>query len=393
MRPKSDTCLGSDARLGLTWEGERSDSPRLVAHAEHASFVGACSALGRNHSWRNKQVVKLINRALLCALVCAVVAGCGGKDDPIASDKGTGGASDGTGGSNDGSGGSADASGGTDTGTGGMIEPKPEPEPEPEPAGPLLNTPDAELSTTHFDVGSEGLFLVSSNLTTKPSLDQWFEEWYAVIGNDGPSTLCYVQAEVDFLSGGVIVAEHYSYAGGAPFESSDSTTGGAIPCIAPGEEGIIYSNAFATSNLGLSSVDSIEVILVGSDYNATPHAMAPTYTPMATADWTVSGVATAVANVYNLAIDVYAYDEAGFVYDRQTAYHLDPLYAGGTWEFETYAFDQEVVEFQSYIDFLPGSGAASFKIGAPELSELEKQRATKARLDAQHAKNKEASLD
>ncbi len=228
---------------------------------------------------------------------------------------------------------------------------------DPEPTDPLVNTPNAEVDSTLYDEESEGLFLVSSNLLTSPSASEWFEQWYAVIGNDGPNTLCYVQAEVDFLSGGVIVAEHYGFADADPFMEPDDQFESTIPCIAPGEVGVVYSNGFASSNYGAMTVDAIEVIMVGSDYGAVvPHPMTPTYTPMATDDWRVGGTATSVADIYNMAIDVYAYGADGLVFDRQSDYHLDAFYQGATWDFETLSFDEAVTEFEDYIDFLPGSG-------------------------------------
>lgn len=237
-------------------------------------------------------------------------------------------------------------------GLGGSTNPAPKPEPKP--TGPVLNTPDAKVTTEIFDAQSTGLYLVSSNLLSRPSAGQWFEQWYAVIGNNGPNTLCFVQAEVDFLSGGTTLSHHYGFADAAPYQTDSASS---TACIAPGKFGVVYDNGFAESNVDLSSVDEIKLVLAGSNIDgAIPHPLAPTYTSEATADWTVAGTATAVDDVYNVALDVYAVDADGLVYDRQTAYHLDAFYQGTTWNFETNAYDQEVGDYMDFISFIPGVG-------------------------------------
>lgn len=277
----------------------------------------------------------------------AATGGSGGTGPATGGSGGTGGA--GTGGSSD------EATGGT----GGAME---------EEVGPLLNTEAASLVVSPYDTTSEALAVISSNLLSKPSADEYFEQWYLVVENTGATPLCYVQAEVDFNRDGVTVTEHFGYASGFPYEVADSTL--SAPCLAKGERGVVYSNGFADSDVDVPSIDEVDLILLGQIYDgAQPHPNAPTITSSAE-DWRVSGTAEANGTIYNIGLDAYPYDDEGFVFDQVSDVHLDTLLDGSVWDFETVTAEQNFEEYEIYSDFIEGASTLSTKSSTPESERL-----------------------
>jgi len=237
--------------------------------------------------------------------------------------------------------------------------------------------PLATVSIEPFNQNSAGLTVISSNLLSRPSASQWYEQWFAVLANEGTSTLCYAQAEVDFVRAGVIVAEHYGYADAAAHGVIGDSSN---PCIAPGEVGVVYSNGFADANVNAASVDEIQIIVVGIPSTDPRHPHEPTRTSMATENWTVAGTATASGTIYNIGLDVYAYDDAGLVFERESDHHLETFYSGTTWDYETLSFEAAFTQYEAYIEFLPGAGSRRVgpaPLGWEELVRLREDRAAR----------------
>lgn len=73
--------------------------------------------------------------------------------------------------------------------------------------GPNMNTSNAELIVTPYDTESAGLEVVSSNLLTRPSASQWFEQWYLAVENKGSTVLCYIEVCASFRPEGISLGQ------------------------------------------------------------------------------------------------------------------------------------------------------------------------------------------
>lgn len=238
---------------------------------------------------------------------------------------------------------------------------------------PVSNSPLATITVTPFSTTAEDLYLISSNFVVSPSGGEYFEQWWAVVGNAGIKTLCHIEAEVDFKIGGVLAAEHYGFADADRYQAGIDMP---IACIAPGEIGVVYDNGFVATAVAVDSITAIEVILEGQDYGTTvPHPLAPevisgeVFEPYGTGTgfWAVRGaVYNGAGTIYNIGMSVYPMTSQSLAFDWLLDHHLETFSLGSTWNYETTATDiQSYVDYAQYIDFLPGSGGSSRLVFPP----------------------------
>jgi hypothetical protein len=289
-----------------------------------------------------------------------------GTTDTGAAGNGAAGASGGTGGSGE--------SGGAGGGTGGQAEAGTDGDANPPAPGTMSNLPGVDFQVSTMGAAT-GLSIVTSNLTQDTN-GLVYVEWFAEVKNSGAKPVCLAHVKVTFESTtGGIVESLDGYAAADPYKAGSSTLSSG--CIAPGKTGVVWTNDLPSTAISLQSIKTAKVTIDASSAfdGAVPHPMAPTVsgaaiTPHSTlsSEWSVSGQATAIANIYNVKEDVYVIDAAGFAVDNLGAFHLDTFFQGDTWKFETITGYQgaKPANFRMFASFIEGVKTSAADFAAPE---------------------------
>lgn len=285
-----------------------------------------------------------------------------------ASGAGAGGGSGGTGGSTGGAG-----TGGT-AGSG---------------AGGFRSNPPGIVVQQSTDVS--GLVLLSSNLTQEPSGSGGFQQWFGEVLNQGARTVCFPQVTITFrLEGGALAIEFLSYADAPPYRGGSALT---LPCLAPNGRGGFYSNELGDS-IAIGSIRTATAQLTALEGTYIPHPAAPElvsatagpHSEIGNTWWAVSGELRATSTIHNIGISVYPRSATtGLLLDRLTDTHLDNLFGGLSWFYETIGHDGErYTDFLRFVDFIEGpktllSGIQDQDAADPELARIhERWRAFRA---------------
>src|SRR5579859_7680183 len=273
---------------------------------------------------------------------------------------GTGGAGGGAAGANNGGGGSG-GSAGSDGGTTGPLEAGPDDVNAPQKT--MSNLPGVDFQVTTMGAAT-GLSIATSNLTQDTSA-LVYVQWFAEVKNGGTKPVCLAHVKVAFESGsGSVVESLDGYAAADPYKAGSSTLSDA--CIGPGKTGVLWTNDIPSTAIDLKSITTAKVTIDASSAfdGAVPHPMAPAisgagitqHSMLGPGSWSVSGQATAVADVYNVKEDVYVIDAAGFAVDNLDAFHLDTFLQGDTWKFETISgyTGAKPASFRMFTSFIEG---------------------------------------
>jgi hypothetical protein len=296
----------------------------------------------------------------LCAVGAIVLSvGCGGDEGgdsqaAPANASGSGGtagegtaggaAGEGSGGSmasSGGSSGTAGASGGEGGGAAGQGGAGGEPAMEVFESNP----PGAELDLVITE-GETGLTLLNSN-AKQTTVVSTLVEWFAEVRNDGQSIACYPRAYVtlyDAADGKVWETDDLgSFADTKPYHDPSSTLG-TVPCLAPGEVGVFFSNELRDEPAALATVTRVHVELTSvaiEDVVAHPHPALFANVTMSEFSpgggyWLVEGDLTAAEPMDLTSVNVYLRDPAtGFYESWRYVSSLDVIADGDTWHFET----------------------------------------------------------
>jgi hypothetical protein len=232
-----------------------------------------------------------------------------------------------------------------------------------------------------------GLVIVSSSFTQEDLGGSVFNHWYAELENRGSAIECYahVKLELQDASGTPLVALE-SFADARPYQAGSSVS---MPCLAPGEHGAFYDinqvdALVETSSIrrGAYRIDT----LVRND--AQPSPLAPTVLSASVIPkfngWAVTGSVRADGGtIYNLGMDVYTIGASGRISDRVSDFHLDTLFAGSTWGYETDANGGEpVVSYLQSIEFIVGASSKRSAVQEPRALARQTFRAERARVRA-----------
>lgn len=227
---------------------------------------------------------------------------------------------------------------------------------EPLPADPISNTPNATIDPVQSD---GGIRILSSNLRQHPSAGIYFQEWFAEVENVGTDTYCFINVAVTMTDANAVEqGSFYAYADTPPYddvEGADLSTS----CLAPGDRGAMYSNAFVEVP---AAIDDIVAITLEWDDGvltpaAVPHPATPTLVSANVFESWIEGELRADAGpIYNIVVHFFVRDESGLIVDRVDANHLDPLFDGGSWDFETSAAEGSIDSYLYFVQFIPGVG-------------------------------------
>jgi hypothetical protein len=223
----------------------------------------------------------------------------------------------------------------------------------------------AELSPDASTLAA-GWTLSSSHLTEKPSASDFYKEWFAELYNGTTSTQCMPEVDADFQDGtGASLLKLHTYAYGPAFDLGDGV-GLTGACALPGETLPLWSNALDSFNVPLDSIKKIVLHVQGLDRpKAKLHPSTPTVgTVTKTLDpqlnwWNFSGMATSVADIYNVKIEFWG-KSGGFIVGKTDDFHLDNFLKGDVWSFATQAgIDNPTLDsFTQYFDFIDGPQGA-----------------------------------
>ena len=144
-------------------------------------------------------------------------------------------------------------------------------------------------------------------------------------------------------------ADPYVWTGSAPI----------MPCIAPGEVGSFYTNAFAATNADLSAITLIQVAFHPNTYPGTSLAAdAPLVTstpaPIVGAYGLTGTFTGEVDTVNNIGLDAYPRDATGLVLGQITADDLGTLTAGATYSFSTDTVSTPFTQYRQFVDYITG---------------------------------------
>ena len=213
----------------------------------------------------------------------------------------------------------------------------------------------------------EGLVLVSSRFSEKPSGDDYFRNWFGEVRNTGSKIHCYARVKVSLKdSSGTEIATFNPFADTAPFRLGTSTL--STPCLAPGGRGAFYANGFSTTAANVSSIRRIEVEFSSMESpEAVPDPVAPVLESAMVAStslgYRVSGTLRARETINNIGIDVYPL-VGGVPYEQLSATNLDEVAKGATWAYETRGITMPFTEFMQFPSYIRGPSTA-FAPSAP----------------------------
>jgi hypothetical protein len=144
----------------------------------------------------------------------------------------------------------------------------------------------------------------------------------------------------------------------------------SIGCIAPGQIGTFYTNAFAAAAIPLASVTTIAVKFGLQEYpGVAPHPHAPSIStrvmPVFTSSFVVAGTLTGVSGpIYGIGYDAFPRSPSGLVIDNLFATKIDTLPPGGSFTFTTISTATSFTDYRQFVEFIDGAqpsvvGAAS----------------------------------
>ncbi len=209
----------------------------------------------------------------------------------------------------------------------------------------VSNPPGAELELVIVE-GEPGLTLLNSN-TRQRGVASTLVEWFAEVRNDGKSIACYPRAHIELLdAAGTIVwksGELGSFADTKPYLVPEQTLG-TVPCLAPGELGVFYSNELRDAPVLAESITRVKVELSSSSYpGAEAHPAPPVIANLTMKEfspgagyWLIEGDLTAKTDMELADLNVYLRDPVtGLVDAWRFVSRLEPLPEGETWHFQT----------------------------------------------------------
>ncbi|WP_394833073.1 hypothetical protein LVJ94_41895 [Pendulispora rubella] len=219
----------------------------------------------------------------------------------------------------------------------------------------VSNTPNAAVRAASQPRAD--LVLVSSNFKQEASESRYYREWLGIVYNAGRDTVCQTQAEVSLRDTQSAELVKFSSFVRAPAFKSPSGAIFSLPCVAPGERGVIYSNGFGPSEIAPTSVAVIDIQFEPSVYpGVIPHPDAPAVSG-ALRPWGLGGRYTQFAGsvtggahaISSLSVTTYPLDDKGLAVAQ-----LDESFSGGLAAGETRDFDTVAVQgnFTKYIQFV-----------------------------------------
>jgi len=220
----------------------------------------------------------------------------------------------------------------------------------------VSNTPSATVS---YVGAAPSLVLVSSNLRQDPSAVGVFQQWLGEIKNTGTTTACLVEIVASFeSSAGAPLALFDTFADAESYMGSGSPL--STPCIAPGEIGSVYDNAFVTAEVSIADIGKIAVQITHlepRDLVLAPHApLVTSHVAPVFSGFGVTGTFTGRGGtIHNISLDAYVHDATGLVTDWLFAADLDPLAPGQVVAFTTVSTPTSFSEYRQYTDFTDGA--------------------------------------
>jgi hypothetical protein len=206
------------------------------------------------------------------------------------------------------------------------------------------------------------LILVSSNFLQEPSGSQFYEEWLGEVRNVGTAVACLIRVDVSFKNAaGNEVAKLHPYVDGQPYAYANGKT--TMACIAPGETGSFWTNAFAPGTVSLGDVRKIEVKFgphVYSNNGLHPHTPIIVSHPQSVPGNNAFGVGGTITGVggaiYNIGVDIFPRDAQGLVIGHLWAGDLHTLNPGVAFPFTTgIGVATSFAEYRQFPDFIDGA--------------------------------------
>jgi hypothetical protein len=242
--------------------------------------------------------------------------------------------------------------------------------------------------------GVSAVSLISSNLMQNPLSADTYKEWIAEVKNEGSTPACFLKAAIAFqASNGSSVIEFISYARGAAYQGSGLPS---IPCVAPGQTGVFYSNDIG-AEIRLTDIRTASVTFTSPAGDYVPHPAAPAvvsagiaaHPQLGAGYWVVSGTLRARTPIRNIKIDVFPQSSTGLLLDQLVAIEPDFLLEDETWDYETSAYEGPMFfGFRQFVNFIDGA-VAPYAPNAESPSDPELRAVREAqRLDAESAERR-----
>jgi hypothetical protein len=228
--------------------------------------------------------------------------------------------------------------------------------------GISTNLINAELSQPSNDADSAGVRVTSfSFMPEDDNLGSgYYMQWFLTLESTGDMPACY--ANVVFVgkdASGSVVFEEDTYADSTKFESG----GLMLNCIAPGAEGVAWTNAFNSVH---TAVD--DVAEVAFDVSANPRDIAPVagephvedvevFDRFGTGRASYRGTLRTGSQAIDFpSVDFYLLHPEGYIEDSNSAIEDTTVSANSSWAFQTTATDHVLVEdagdYLALVDFL-----------------------------------------
>ena len=238
------------------------------------------------------------------------------------------------------------------------------------PVAPTFKSLPAGIQLTIAAESAPGLALATTSITQETATTLFYTEWLGELYNATDEPQCLIQVSGDFQdASGVSVIKFDTYAYGQPYKLGTSKL--ASSCIPPHESMPVWANNLPMKVLPIASIKTLVLkVTPFKTTGAVPHPSTPTIGALTKTysttfkRWQISGLATAVADIYNVNITFWG-KTGDFYVDNQKVYHLDNLLKDTTWAFDTMPVGgleaetlTSVLPLVSFIDGLQGASAS-----------------------------------
>ena len=227
------------------------------------------------------------------------------------------------------------------------------------------NIPGLVFEYSGTDPTGRGIQILSSNLTQEAIGSDVFQEWLAEVKNGSAKTVCLMRIKASFFAGSAILADVDAFADGPPYKMDISKV--TTSCLAPGETGVFWDldEVPRLTSISTATKATYTLELLGDDL-LRPHPDTPTVTPTGVFDrfgtgsgWSLKGTVTAKATIYNNGLDIYPIDDRGLVIASLSAVHLETLFAGSSWDFQSSTVKTRFSKQHVFPEWIDGAKTAA----------------------------------
>lgn len=224
----------------------------------------------------------------------------------------------------------------------------------------VSNTPGATVQDDGNPPTPE-LVLISLNFLQQASGGMFYQQWLGEVMNVGATPACQIELQLNYQGAGgtILVTPPQTFVDGPPWvlPGGDNLSMG---CLATGQIGSFYTNAFANAETSLAGVTTITVAFQPHTY---PTAIADPDAPIITSSpepyigaYALTGTMVGgAAAINNIELHGYPRDATGLVLAQLSATDLGELDPGVSFAFTTDTVATAFTQFRQFPSYIEGT--------------------------------------